>query len=72
MRCRPQKVTRHNADSTAVLCLKPLAQAIALLLLANPAYAATSFSSAWFAAKGAAPAAGPASPSAPRPGTPPP
>jgi filamentous hemagglutinin family protein len=55
-----------------VLCLKPLAQAIALLLLANPAYAATSFSSAWFAAKGAAPAAGPASPSAPRPGTPPP
>lgn len=72
MRCRPQKTTRHNADSAAVLCLKPLAQAIALLLLANPAYAATSFSSAWFAAKGAAPVAGPASPSAPRPGTPPP
>ncbi|WP_434557385.1 filamentous hemagglutinin family protein [Pseudomonas sp. Z5-35] len=71
MRRRPQKATRRNAESTAVLCLKPLAQAIALLLLANPAYAATSFSSAWFAAKGAAPA-GPASPSAPRPGTPPP
>ncbi|MBC3375857.1 filamentous hemagglutinin family protein [Pseudomonas sp. SWRI92] len=72
MRRRPQKATRRNAESTAVLRLKPLAQAIALLLLANPAYAATSFSSAWFAAKGAAPAAGPASPSAPRPGTPPP
>src|SRR5690606_34305572 len=56
----------------AVLHLKPLAQAIALLLLANSAQAATSFSAGWFAAKSGAQAAGPARPSAPRPGTPPP
>ena len=37
--------------------LKPLAQAIALCLVAGSAEAATAFSSGWFAAKGAAPVA---------------
>ncbi len=72
MRSQPTKAASRSADSAPVLRLKPIAQAIALLLLANSAQAATSFSSGWFAAKGAAQAAGPASPSAPRPGTPPP
>ena len=40
------------------MLLKPLAQAIALLILAGTAHAAQPFSSAWFAAKGAAPASG--------------
>lgn len=40
------------------MLLKPLAQAIALLMLAGTAHAAQPFSSAWFAAKGAAPASG--------------
>ncbi len=70
MRSQPDKSASRSADS--VLRLKPIAQAIALLLLANSAHAANSFSASWFAAKGAAQAAGPASPSAPRPGTPPP
>lgn len=55
------------------LLLKPLAQAIALMLLAGSAEAAAPFSSAWFAAKGAAPAgASAARPGAQLPGTPPP
>ncbi len=72
MRSQPNKAVNRSADSAPVLRLKPIAQAIALLLLANSAQAATSFSAGWFAAKGAAQAAGPASPSAPRPGMPPP
>src|SRR5690606_30735883 len=72
MRSKPNKTACRTADSVAVLHLKPLAQAIALLLLANSAQAATSFSAGWFAAKSGAQAAGPARPSAPRPGTPPP
>ncbi|CAI8790534.1 filamentous haemagglutinin family protein [Pseudomonas sp. IT-P395] len=48
----------------ALWLLKPLAQAIALCLVAGSAEAATAFSSGWFAAKGAAQQA-----SAARPGT---
>lgn len=40
-----------------VLRLKPLAQAIALLMVAGNAHAATAFSSSWFAEKGASQAA---------------
>ncbi|MFN3359142.1 MAG: filamentous hemagglutinin N-terminal domain-containing protein, partial [Pseudomonas sp.] len=40
-----------------VLRLKPLAQAIALLMVAGNAHAATAFSSSWFADKGATQAA---------------
>ncbi len=40
-----------------VLRLKPLAQAIALLMVAGNAHAATAFSSSWFAEKGATQAA---------------
>jgi hypothetical protein len=36
-----------------ILRLKPLAQAIALLMMAGNAHAATAFSSSWFAEKGA-------------------
>ncbi|MCH7420398.1 filamentous hemagglutinin family protein [Pseudomonas mosselii] len=62
---------QHHPDSPATvvqrrgqpvghepMLLKPLAQAIALLMLAGTAHAAQPFSSAWFAAKGAAPASG--------------
>jgi hypothetical protein len=40
-----------------ILRLKPLAQAIALLMMAGNAHAATAFSSSWFAEKGASQAA---------------
>ncbi|WP_313652142.1 hypothetical protein, partial [Pseudomonas soli] len=49
---------RRQPAGHAPMLLKPLAQAIALLLLSGTAQAAQPFSSAWFAAKGAAPAAG--------------
>ena len=55
-----------------LLRLKPLAQAIALLMIAGSAEAATAFSSGWFAAKGAAQASGATRPGAQVPGTPPP
>ncbi|WP_213938153.1 filamentous haemagglutinin family protein [Pseudomonas sp. dw_612] len=55
-----------------LLRLKPLAQAIALLMIAGSAEAATAFSSGWFAAKGAAQASGAARPGAQVPGAPPP
>ncbi|MEO6678022.1 MAG: filamentous hemagglutinin N-terminal domain-containing protein, partial [Pseudomonas sp.] len=55
-----------------LLRLKPLAQAIALLMIAGSAEAATAFSSSWFAAKGAAQASGATRPGAQVPGTPPP
>ena len=51
------------AVDPALWLLKPLAQAIALCLLAGSAEAATAFSSGWFAAKGAAQQAGAARPS---------
>lgn len=54
LRCKPQ--TNLNAPrrdgELSMLRLKPLAQAIALLMVAGNAQAATAFSSAWFAAKG--------------------
>ncbi|HGM6963838.1 TPA: filamentous hemagglutinin family protein [Pseudomonas aeruginosa] len=53
--------------------LKPLAQIIALLMVAGGAQASQPFSAAWFAAKGAQQSAGAARPSAQMPGmTPPP
>ncbi|WP_312466806.1 filamentous hemagglutinin family protein [Stutzerimonas nitrititolerans] len=73
MRLRENQSTQHAA--TPALRLKPLAQAIALLLFAGSAQAApAAFSSAWFAAKGATQAAGVARPGAGAqlPGTPPP
>ncbi|WP_313054868.1 filamentous hemagglutinin N-terminal domain-containing protein, partial [Pseudomonas lopnurensis] len=74
MRLREPQPTRHAA--APALRLKPLAQAIALLLFAGSAQAApAAFSSAWFAAKGAAQASGVARPGtggAQLPGTPPP
>jgi len=74
MRFREPQPTRHTA--APALRLKPLAQAIALLLVAGSAQAApAAFSSGWFAAKGAAQASGVARPGtggAQLPGTPPP
>ena len=55
-----------------LLRLKPLAQAIALLMIAGSAEAATAFSSGWFAAKGAALNSGAARPGSSVPGSPPP
>lgn len=60
--------TRHDT----FLPLKPLAQAIALMLLAGGAQAEQAFSSAWFASKGAAQASGAVRPTTPVPGSPPP
>ncbi|MGA4636023.1 filamentous hemagglutinin family protein [Pseudomonas solani] len=60
--------TRHDT----FLPLKPLAQAIALMLLAGGAQAEQAFSSAWFASKGAAQASGTVRPTTPVPGSPPP
>ncbi|WP_236190810.1 filamentous haemagglutinin family protein [Pseudomonas paraglycinae] len=59
-RVQPQQ--RMDADP-ALWLLKPLAQAIALCLVAGSAEAATAFSSGWFAAKGAAQQAAAARPS---------
>ncbi|WP_047228942.1 filamentous haemagglutinin family protein [Pseudomonas brassicacearum] len=56
----------------SMLRLKPLAQAIALLMVAGNAHAATAFSSAWFAAKGASQAGGAGRPTTAQPGMPPP
>ncbi len=50
-RIRPIK---RGAGDPAQWLLKPLAQAVALCLVAGSAEAATAFSSTWFAAKGAA------------------
>lgn len=73
MRSQPSKpasrtATRHDT----FLPLKPLAQAIALMLLAGGAQAEQAFSSAWFASKGAAQASGAVRPTTPVPGSPPP
>ena len=50
---RAPMLKREVADP-ALWLLKPLAQAVALCLVAGSAEAATAFSSTWFAAKGAA------------------
>ncbi|OPG73402.1 hemagglutinin [Pseudomonas ogarae] len=74
LRSKPQ--TNPNAPrrdgELSMLRLKPLAQAIALLMVAGNAHAATAFSSAWFAAKGATQAGGAARPTTAQPGMPPP
>lgn len=74
LRCKP--LAKPNAPrrdgELSILRLKPLAQAIALLMVAGNAHAATAFSSSWFAAKGAAQSAGAARPGATVPGMPPP
>lgn len=74
LRCKP--LAKPNAPrrdgELSILRLKPLAQAIALLMVAGNAHAATAFSSSWFAAKGAAQSAGAARPGAAVPGMPPP
>ncbi|MGN8343251.1 filamentous hemagglutinin family protein [Pseudomonas sp. SMV71] len=74
LRCKPRmnlNASRRNGE-LSVWRLKPLAQAIALLMVAGNAQAATAFSSAWFAAKGASPAGGAARPTTALPGMPPP
>ncbi|SFW14020.1 filamentous hemagglutinin family protein [Pseudomonas sp. NFACC04-2] len=74
LRCKPQttlNASRRDGE-LSILRLKPLAQAIALLLMAGNTQAATAFSSAWFAAKGASPAGGAARPTTALPGMPPP
>lgn len=74
LRSKPQ--TNPNAPrrdgELSMLRLKPLAQAIALLMVAGNAHAATAFSSAWFAAKGASQAGGTGRPTTAQPGMPPP
>ncbi|WP_212627360.1 filamentous haemagglutinin family protein [Pseudomonas sp. PP3] len=67
-------VRRDAARSVdpALWLLKPLAQAIALCLVAGSAEAATAFSSTWFAAKGAAQQAAAARPAGGLPGMTPP
>ncbi|WLH03630.1 filamentous hemagglutinin family protein [Pseudomonas beijingensis] len=74
LRCKPQ--TKLNAPrrdgELSMLRLKPLAQAIALLMVAGNAQAATAFSSAWFAAKGASQAGSAGRPTTAQPGMPPP
>ncbi|WP_448632664.1 MULTISPECIES: filamentous haemagglutinin family protein [Pseudomonas fluorescens group] len=73
LRCKPMKPNVPRRDGELSMGrLKPLAQAIALLMVAGNAQAATAFSSAWFAAKGAAPAGGAARPTTAVPGMPPP
>lgn len=58
VRCKPTlKLNAQGPSAQAVLRLKPLAQAIALLMVAGNAQAATAFSSGWFAEKGASQAA---------------
>ncbi|WP_160109880.1 filamentous hemagglutinin N-terminal domain-containing protein, partial [Pseudomonas izuensis] len=61
-----------RSEDPALWLLKPLAQAIALCLVAGSAEAATAFSSGWFAAKGAAQQAAAARPGAGLPGMTPP
>ncbi|MGE8150376.1 filamentous hemagglutinin family protein [Pseudomonas vancouverensis] len=71
---RPLSVSRDTARAVdpALWLLKPLAQAIALCLMAGSAQAATAFSSGWFAAKGAAQQTAAARPGAALPGMTPP
>ncbi|NWD71876.1 filamentous hemagglutinin family protein [Pseudomonas gingeri] len=74
LRCKPP--ARLNAQArhgeSSIWVLKPVAQAIALLLVAGSAQAQTAFSAGWFADKGAAQAASAGQPSVQLPGMPPP
>ncbi|MFC6299480.1 filamentous hemagglutinin N-terminal domain-containing protein [Pseudomonas sp. CCM 7893] len=73
VRCKPTvNVNAQGPGGQTILRLKPLAHAIALLLVAGSAQGATAFSSGWFAAKGASQAATAARPGAQMPGMPPP
>ncbi|EPL15899.1 hemagglutination repeat-containing protein [Pseudomonas sp. CF161] len=73
VRCKPPvKPQAQGHDGQAILRLKPLAHAIALLLMAGSAHGATAFSSGWFAAKGASQAATAARTGGQVPGMPPP
>ncbi|MBT2372647.1 filamentous hemagglutinin family protein [Pseudomonas fluorescens] len=73
VRCKPTvNVNAQGPGGQTILRLKPLAHAIALLLVAGSAQGATAFSSGWFAAKGASQAATAARPGAQVPGMPPP
>ncbi|BBP59049.1 hypothetical protein PHLH4_26390 [Pseudomonas sp. St316] len=74
LRCKSQtKLNASRRDSElSMLRLKPLAQAIALLMVAGNAQAATAFSSAWFAAKGTQQSGGATRPTNGTPGMPPP
>ena len=58
VRCKsPVNRKAQGVSTQTVLRLKPLAQAIALLMVAGNAHAATAFSSGWFADKGGSQAA---------------
>ncbi|NWB83889.1 filamentous haemagglutinin family protein [Pseudomonas gingeri] len=74
LRCKPparlNAQARHGEPS--IWALKPVAQAIALLLVAGSAQAQTAFSAGWFADKGAAQAASAGQPGVQLPGMPPP
>ena len=74
LRCKPP--ARLNAQvrpgEPSIWALKPVAQAIALLLVAGSAQAQTAFSAGWFADKGAAQAASAGQPGVQLPGMPPP
>ncbi|WP_130909277.1 filamentous hemagglutinin family protein [Pseudomonas mucidolens] len=73
VRCKPPvKLNAQGPGGQTILRLKPLAHAIALLMVAGSAHGATAFSSGWFAAKGASQAATAARPGAAVPGMPPP
>ncbi|WDG78479.1 filamentous hemagglutinin family protein [Pseudomonas chlororaphis] len=71
----PVLKSASRCEALPVLHLKPLAHAIALLLVAGSAQAETAFSAGWFASKGAAQqaaGAGGVAGSLPKPGSPPP
>ncbi|WP_414158071.1 filamentous hemagglutinin family protein [Pseudomonas sp. BNK-45] len=73
VRCKPpvkSPAMRHDGE-LPILRLKPLAHAIALLMMAGSAHGATAFSSGWFADKGASQAATAARTSGQVPGIPP-
>ncbi|KAA0942635.1 filamentous hemagglutinin N-terminal domain-containing protein [Pseudomonas sp. ANT_H14] len=74
VRCKPPVNVNAQGpgNGQTILRLKPLAHAIALLLVAGSAHGATAFSSGWFADKGASQAATAARPGAQVPGMPPP
>ncbi|MGC5703345.1 filamentous hemagglutinin family protein [Pseudomonas sp. NFXW11] len=71
VRCKPPVNTPGLDPQAPILRLKPLAHAIALLMMAGSAHGATAFSSGWFADKGASQAATAARTSGQVPGIPP-
>lgn len=71
VRCKPPVNTPGLDSQAPILRLKPLAHAIALLMMAGSAHGATAFSSGWFADKGASQAATAARTNGQVPGIPP-